>query len=56
MSTSESMQVLGVFGAGSTHWVGDGFNVRNMFPSNGVEDAISPFLMLDYVTTPSAGG
>jgi quercetin 2,3-dioxygenase len=45
---SETKQVLGVFGPGSTHWVGDGFHVRNMFPSNGVEDAISPFLMLDY--------
>lgn len=45
---SEMKQVLGVFGPGSTHWVGDGFHVRNMFPSNGVEDQISPFLMLDY--------
>jgi quercetin 2,3-dioxygenase len=45
---SATKQVLGVFGPGSTHWVGDGFHVRNMFPSNGVEDAISPFLMLDY--------
>ncbi|MGH9661773.1 MAG: pirin family protein [Bryobacteraceae bacterium] len=39
--------VLGVYGAGSSHWVGDGFPVRNLFPSNGV-DQISPFLMLDY--------
>jgi quercetin 2,3-dioxygenase len=41
-------QVRGVFGPGSTHWVGDGFPVRNLFPSNGVENEVSPFLMLDY--------
>ena len=40
--------VVGIFGSGSTHWVGDGFPVRNLFPSNGVSDAIDPFLMLDY--------
>ena len=40
--------VLGVYGPGSDHWVGDGFPVRNMFPSNGVNKEISPFLMLDY--------
>jgi hypothetical protein len=39
-------KVLGTYGAGSNHWVGDGFPVRNLFPSNGVE--VSPFLMLDY--------
>lgn len=38
--------VLGTYSAGSNHWVGDGFPVRNLFPSNGVE--VSPFLMLDY--------
>jgi quercetin 2,3-dioxygenase len=41
-------KVLGVYGAGSDHWVGDGFPVRNMFPSNGVNKEINPFLMLDY--------
>jgi redox-sensitive bicupin YhaK (pirin superfamily) len=40
-------QVLGTYGPGSNHWVGDGFPVRNLFPSNGV-DGLSPFLMLDY--------
>jgi len=45
---TESKKVLGIYGAGSTHWVGDGFQVRNLFPSNGVENEISPFLMLDY--------
>ena len=33
---------------GSSYWVGDGFPVRNMFPSNNLGSRISPFLMLDY--------
>jgi hypothetical protein len=41
-------QVLGVYGSGSDHWVGDGFPVRNLFPSNGIDKEINPFLMLDY--------
>ncbi len=41
-------KVLGTYNAGSNHWVGDGFPVRNLFPSNGIEGEISPFLMLDY--------
>jgi redox-sensitive bicupin YhaK (pirin superfamily) len=41
-------EVLGVYGPGSNHMVGDGFPVRNLFPSNGVEQQVSPFLMLDY--------
>ena len=41
-------KVLGIYESGSTHWVGDGFHVRNVFPSNGIGDEISPFLMLDY--------
>ena len=40
--------VLQVRGPGSSHWVGDGFPVRNMFPSNGIEEQVNPFLMLDY--------
>lgn len=43
---SNKKTVLGVHGSGSNHWVGDGFPVRNLFPSNGVE--LDPFLMLDY--------
>ncbi len=39
-------EVIGVYGAGSNHWVGDGFPVRNLFPSTGVD--LNPFLMLDY--------
>lgn len=41
-------KVLGVYDPGSNHWVGDGFPVRNLFPSNGVEAEVNPFLMLDY--------
>ncbi len=50
MSTTITTQkkVLGTYGPGSTHWVGDGFPVRNLFPSNGVQLEVSPFLMLDY--------
>lgn len=41
-------EILGVYGPGSQHWVGDGFPVRNLFPSNGVDSEVNPFLMLDY--------
>ena len=44
---SEQKQVLGVHGATSSHWVGDGFPVRTLFPSYGVTE-LSPFLLLDY--------
>jgi redox-sensitive bicupin YhaK (pirin superfamily) len=40
--------VLGVYQAGSTHMVGDGFPVRNLFPSNDLDLQVDPFLMLDY--------
>ena len=44
---SEQKQVLGVHGATSSHWIGDGFPVRTLFPSHGVTE-LSPFLLLDY--------
>lgn len=44
---TERKQVVGVYGAAGSHWVGDGFPVRTVFPSHGVTD-LSPFLMLDY--------
>ncbi len=47
-SMTDEKKVLGVYGAGSTHWVGDGFHVRNLFPSNGLTEQVDPFLMLDY--------
>lgn len=37
-----------VFEPGSTHVVGDGFHVRNLFPSNDLDRELSPFIMLDY--------
>lgn len=40
-------QILGVYGPASSHWVGDGFPVRSMFPPDKGQD-LSPFLMLDY--------
>jgi quercetin 2,3-dioxygenase len=47
-TTTQQKKVLGTYGPGSTHWVGDGFPVRNLFPSNGIQLEVSPFLMLDY--------
>ena len=40
--------VRGVYRSGSTHMVGDGFPVRNIFPSHNLTEEISPFLLLDY--------
>ncbi|MGH8532303.1 MAG: pirin family protein [Gammaproteobacteria bacterium] len=37
-----------VYQSAATHWVGDGFHVRNLFPSNDLGQHISPFLLLDY--------
>ena len=44
----KTKRVIEVSGPGSNHWVGDGFPVRNMFPSNGIDRLVDPFLMLDY--------
>lgn len=41
-------KVLGIYESASQHWVGDGFPVRNLFPSNPLWEQVSPFLMLDY--------
>ncbi len=40
--------VTAVFKPGSAHMVGDGFPVRNIFPSHNLTEEISPFLLLDY--------
>ena len=40
--------VIGVYSPGSRHMVGDGFPVRNIFPSHDLTDAMNPFLLLDY--------
>lgn len=42
-------EVAGVYQAGSQHMVGDGFPVRNMIPGAGVDEELSPFLLLDYL-------
>jgi quercetin 2,3-dioxygenase len=44
----EAKTLVGVYRPGSTHMVGDGFPVRNLFPSNDLDRQVSPFLMLDY--------
>jgi hypothetical protein len=40
--------VVGLYRPGSTYMVGDGFPVRNLFPSNDLDRVVDPFLMLDY--------
>jgi redox-sensitive bicupin YhaK (pirin superfamily) len=46
--TAADKVVVGVYRPGSTHMVGDGFPVRNLFPSNELDSEVSPFLLLDY--------
>ena len=41
-------RLLDVYSAGSQHMVGDGFPVRNIFPSHDLTEEMSPFLLLDY--------
>jgi redox-sensitive bicupin YhaK (pirin superfamily) len=48
IETATNKDVLGIYQPGSTHMVGDGFPVRNLFPSNELDREVSPFLMLDY--------
>jgi quercetin 2,3-dioxygenase len=44
---TKSSQVT-VYQPGSQHVVGNGFHVRNLFPSNDLDRELSPFIMLDY--------
>ena len=46
--TTTTKAVSGIYQSGSTHMVGDGFPVRNLFPSNDLDREVSPFIMLDY--------
>jgi redox-sensitive bicupin YhaK (pirin superfamily) len=46
--TSTVKGLIGLYQPGSRHMVGDGFPVRNLFPSNDLDREVSPFLMLDY--------
>jgi len=48
MTSSQLKAVVDTFRPASTHMVGDGFHVRNLFPSNALGEGISPFLLLDY--------
>ncbi|TKB74278.1 MAG: pirin family protein [Nitrospira sp.] len=41
-------RLIGIYQPGSRHMVGDGFPVRNLFPSNDLDREVSPFLMLDH--------
>ena len=41
-------KVVRIYESKSSHWVGDGFHVRNLIPSTGLESEVSPFLLLDY--------
>ncbi len=45
MNTKE---IIGIYEPGASYWVGDGFPVRNLFPSTGIQKEVSPFLMFDY--------
>ena len=47
-TTATTKEIHGVYQPGSTHMVGDGFPVRNLFPSNDLDRHVDPFLMLDY--------
>jgi quercetin 2,3-dioxygenase len=45
---TQMKSISGIYKSGSTHMVGDGFPVRNIFPSQNLTEEISPFLLLDY--------
>ncbi len=47
MNSLRSKTLLGTFSSRSTHMVGNGFHVRNMFPSNNLGQRLSPFILLD---------
>jgi len=40
--------LLGIYSAPRSHWVGDGFPVRSLFSYNSHGRQLSPFLLLDY--------
>jgi hypothetical protein len=48
IATAATKDIVGIYQPGSIHMVGDGFPVRNLFPSNDLDREVSPFLMLDY--------
>lgn len=48
IETAATKDIVEIYQPGSRHMVGDGFPVRNLFPSNDLDREVSPFLMLDY--------
>ena len=48
-ATAATKELVGVYQVGSRHMVGDGLPVRNMIPGTGVDEQLSPFLLLDYM-------
>lgn len=48
MNVTRAKRVLDTLQPGSIHMVGDGFHVRNLFPSNDLGEHVSPFVLLDY--------
>jgi len=46
MKTMQS--TIKVYRPGAVYTVGDGFEVRNLFPSNALGEDMSPFLLMDY--------
>lgn len=48
-AAAATKELVEVYQAGSHHMVGDGFPVRNMIPGSGVDEQLSPFLLLDYM-------
>ncbi len=46
--TTTQKPLIGTYSPGSIHMVGNGFHVRNLFPSNHLGEHLSPFLLLDY--------
>ena len=49
MATAATKELAGIYQAGSHHMVGDGLPVRNMIPGAGIDEQLSPFLLLDYM-------
>ena len=41
-------KIVGIIGASTGHWVGDGFPVRSLFTYDSHGHQVSPFLLLDY--------
>lgn len=46
---TDEKKVQGIYPAGATHWGGDRFEVRTLFPSAELNQELDPFLLLDYV-------